>query len=278
MLNATVKTIIAAAAAVLGVSACADKAAQGAAELYAQTEQALSERNYSGAITLLDTLNSRYPKQTEVRRNALQLRARAIEGLTTDSIEAVSRRLAEATLVVQQLQPGFKYIKSTTGLDGYYIPSSASGNVMTGTMIQPRITEKGYFYIVANVQGRAIGLTSLDFIDGASSISSSAISAVRVVKVEGSESASFNQEDLVGIGQWILDHPQASKVILRGTKGDVTVRLDAKLRSQLADCYRYASALQAQRLETVKREKFERMLATARDQIANLPNPDADRK
>ena len=278
MLNATVKTIIAAAAVALGLSACADKEAQGAAELYAQTEQALAERNFSGAITLLDTLNSRYPKQTEVRRNALQLRAKAIEGLTSDSIEAVSRRLAEATLAVQQLQPGFKYVKSTTGLDGYYIPSSASDKVMTGTMIQPRITEKGYFYIVANVQGRAIGLTSLDFIDGASSISSSAISPVRVVKVEGSESASFNQEDLVGGGQWILDHPQASKVIIRGTKGDATVKLDARLRTQLADCYRYASAIQAQRLETVKREKFERMLATARDQIANLPNPEAEQK
>ena len=179
---------------------------------------------------------------------------------------------------MQQLQPGFKYVKSTTGLDGYYIPSSASDKVMTGTMIQPRITEKGYFYIVANVQGRAIGLTSLDFIDGASSISSSAISPVRVVKVEGSESASFNQEDLVGVGQWILDHPQASKVIIRGTKGDATVKLDARLRTQLADCHRYASALQAQRLETVKREKFERMLATARDQIANLPNPEAEQK
>ena len=131
MLNATVKTIIAAAAVALGLSACADKEAQGAAELYAQTEQALSERNFSGAITLLDTLNSRYPKQTEVRRNALQLRAKAIEGLTSDSIEAVSRRLAEATLAVQQLQPGFKYVKSTTGLDGYYIPSSASDKVMT---------------------------------------------------------------------------------------------------------------------------------------------------
>ena len=270
MLNATIKSIAATVLAALALASCGDKDKAGATELFSQSEAAIASGDYAGAMTLLDTLNSRYAGQTEIRRQSLRLRAEAMQGIARDSIATVSRNLAEATLEVEKWSPEFTHVTSSVGLDGYFIPKGTAEKMMTATGIQARVSEKGLFYIVVNVQGKAIGLNSLEFVDGAEQVSSSDSSSSRVVSVEGSETASFNPEDLEGVGQWLMSHPGVSKVVIRGSKGNASVKVDAKLRAELTKCYEYSCALQAQRLASIRREKFERMLATARDQIANM--------
>ena len=270
MLNATIKSIAATVLAALALASCGDKDKAGATELFSQSEAAIASGDYAGAMTLLDTLNSRYAGQTEIRRQSLRLRAEAMQGIARDSIATVSRNLAEATLEVEKWSPEFTHVTSSVGLDGYFIPKGTAEKMMTATGIQARVSEKGLFYIVVNVQGKAIGLNSLEFVDGAEQVSSSEISSSRVVSVEGSETASFNPEDLEGVGQWLMSHPGVSKVVIRGSKGNASVKVDAKLRAELTTFYEYSCALQAQRLASIRREKFERMLATARDQIANM--------
>ena len=278
MFNAINKTLLALSLSALMLCSCGDKAKEGASQLYAESKAALEARNYQGAITLLDTLNTRYPDQTEIRRAALRLRASAMEGMATDSISAGDAALAQATINLDALRPNFRHVDSSVGLDGYFLPNGVSDKVMTATGIQARVTDKGYFYIVANVQGRAIGLRAIELTDGSERVSSSDISSSRIVKVEGSESASFNPEDLVGVGAWLESHPKANKVILVGSKGNVSVKMDSKLRKEIVDCYLFSEALQAQRSASIKREKCERMLATARDQLANLPLENEENK
>lgn len=263
--------LVALVGASLALGACTDKDRKGAEELTSQCREAIEARNFSGAMVILDTLNSRYPEQVEVRRGALRLRAMAMEGMAQDSIAAGDAALAQAQIAADGLRNSFRHVDSSVGLEGYYLPAGTSDKVMTATGIQGRVSDKGHFYIVANVQGRAIGLNSIDFRDGAESIGSAEISPARVIRVEGSESASFNPEDLQGVGQWLVAHPSASKVVLCGTHGKAEVKLDKKLYKELTDCYTYGSALQALHVAKVKREKFERMLSTARDQLANLP-------
>ena len=275
MLNAINKTLIASVvAAACTLAACSDKEHDGAMALYQAAETGIAEARYSEALATLDTLNARYPEQTQVRRDALRLRAQAMQGLALDSISAGSEALAAATIDREARDPEFRHVDSSVGLEGYFLPKGVDEKVMTGTCIQPRVSDKGFFYIVANVQGRSIGLRAIEFVDGAESASSADISPARIIRVEGSESASFNPEDLEGIGEWLLAHPGASKIVLKGSKSNASVKLDAKMRSQLVKCYEYSRALQAQRLARLKREKYERMLATARDQLANLPAPE----
>ena len=278
MFNAINKTLLALSLSALMLCSCGDKAKEGASQLYAESNAALEARNYQGAITLLDTLNTRYPDQTEIRRAALRLRASAMEGMATDSISAGDAALAQATINLDALRPNFRHVDSSVGLDGYFLPNGVSDKVMTATGIQARVTDKGYFYIVANVQGRAIGLRAIELTDGSERVSSSDISSSRIVKVEGSESASFNPEDLVGVGAWLESHPKANKVILVGSKGNMSVKMDSKLRKEIVDCYLFSEALQVQRSASIKREKYERMLATARDQLANLPLENEENK
>ena len=270
MCNAITKFITAGALA-LALAACSDADKDGATALYGEAQQLIDSKQYTQALVTLDTLNARYPAQTEVRRGALNLRAQAMQGIALDSIETSSRALAEATVEVERLKPQFKHIDSSVGLEGYYIPNSAQAKVMSATGIQPRVSDEGFFYLVVNIQGRNIGFNTVEFVDGAESVTSTPISASRVVRVEGSETASLNPEDIEAVGPWLIAHPKCSKAVLLGTKGKVPVKLDSKLRAQLDECYLYAKALQDLRLASIKREKYERMLATARDQLANNP-------
>ena len=262
----------------LAVASCGNAGKDEATKLYEQCAQEIANHNYTGALVLLDTLNARYPDQTAVRRNGLRLRATAMEGIASDSIGSADRALAEATLRLEAIAPKFRHVDSSVGLEGYFLPVGVSEEIMNANAVQARVTDKGYFYIVANVQGRAIGLRSISLVDGADSMTSAEISPSRVINVEGSEIASFNPEEVDGLAPWLAAHPGASKVVLSGAKGDVSIKLTDKLRQELLDCYEYASALQADRLAKIRREKYERMLATARDQLANLPLPEQEAK
>ncbi len=155
-----------------------------------------------GAITLLDTLNSRYPSQTEIRRKGLALRAKAMEGIAIDSISAGDKALAESTIRVRELEPGFRKVESSVGLEGYHVPKDAPTEVMTATGIQPPCERGRPFYLVANIQGRSIGLASLEFADGRSLFQPPRYRRPewwqwKVPRVQASA------QDLEGVGAWL---------------------------------------------------------------------------
>jgi hypothetical protein len=54
------------------------------------------------------------------------------------------------------------------------------------------------------------------------------------------------------------------------------VKLSQQQVNAIADAWHFAQALQEQRLSSIKREKLERKLQTARDHIANLYDGDDD--
>lgn len=277
MYNATNKFITGICAVALAViiattSSCGGNSREEAAhQLYGNIEGLIDTRNYTGALELLDTLDTRYADLTALRRQALRLRVRAIEGQALDSISEGDARLCSAKMVVDSLQGGFRFVESPVGLEGYYVEKGASDKVLNSTGIQPRITEDGLFYIVANIQGRNIGLESLVFTDGAENVVSSPAPASRLVSVEGSELLSFKPEEVTPVALWLKDHPGTSKYALKGCKGTIDMKLSPELRRSIVATASYALAMQNLKMASVKREKFERRLQIARDQLANMP-------
>lgn len=269
--------ILAATALLAGAAACGNKGAEGARALLAQTDSAIAAANYNQAIEILDTLNARHRDQTAARREGLRLRAIAMEGLARDSIELAATELAAATMALDSMRPSFEHIAGPAGVEGFFLPRGTSAAVMGTTSVQGRVDEQGYFYVVVNVSGRKPGISSLRIVSGGDSWHSGDIAAARVVDVGSSQSASFSPEDVDGLGEWLAAHPSASKITIVGRRGDTDVRLTAALRRELVSTATFARALQRQRLASIRREKYERMLATARDQIANLTEvPDND--
>ena len=149
MFNAISKPVTTVALSMLLLCSCGNSDKEGASQLFTQTEEAIQNRNYTGALTLLDTLNARYPKQLDIRKAALRLRASAMEGIAIDSIGAGDMALAQATIEVDRLRPQFRHVESSVGLEGYFLPNKVSEKVMTATGIQARVSDKGYFYMTA---------------------------------------------------------------------------------------------------------------------------------
>lgn len=256
--------------ALFGLSGCGKSDKDLATELYNQAESQINQRHFSEALILLDTLDSRYHDQVEVRRMGLVVRAKAMQGLAMDSIQPASEALAQATIRVEELRDKFYHVDSNVGLDGYFLPKGVDAKMMTATGIQARVSDKGLLYYVVNVQGRTLGLNSFAFVSGADQITSSEISPARIISVEGCESASFNPEDTEGMAQWLLNHDRNVKIVFIGSKGKTEVKMTDKLRQEILECYEYSSALQAQRKASIQREKLERSLQLFRDGEANF--------
>lgn len=275
MFNA-VNKIIAAAALGLAVCACGYKGAQGAQGLL-ESARSLSEAgSYNQALDSLDSLNTRYASQTAIRRDGLLLRAQIMEKIAIDSIEIASAELAEATLALDRSSAFVEHVDGPRGLEGYYLAKGHQPAITSATAVQPRVSDDGYFKMVANVSGKRIGLGYIRMQDGADSYTTREVSAARRINVANSETATFDPEELTGFGEWLAAHPSVNKLTLSGPRGHAEVRLTPELRQQIIACYEFARDTQRLHLARVHREKFERMLATSRQQIANLTQPDEE--
>ncbi len=254
-----------------GIVSCSDGGQGAARQLLAQADSALTAENYHQTLELLDTLNVRHRDQTAIRREGLLLRARAIEGLARDSISIASEELVAASENLEALRPRFTHIPGPEGVTGFFVPNGTDTHIMGSTSLQARVDEDGLFYVVVNISGRCPGIQCITMSDGSDSYSSSAVTEARIIDVAGSQSASFSPEDVAGMGEWLSNHPSTSRIKITVRRGaDAVINLTPALRNEIVECYRFSEALQAQRRASIHREKYERMLSTARDQIANL--------
>ncbi len=270
MFNAANKTIAAVMIAA-AMASCGDSDKEKAAALLGEASALVERGDYGAAIEVIDTLDVRYAGEIEIRKEGLLCRARAVEGLAKDSIIAVDDMLARSIQQIDERENDFRYIEMPNGIDGYLIAKSIyDTNAMNKTGIQPRIDgSEGYFQLAVNIRGRKIGFERVSVSDGSNVVTTVGINPSRLVTVEGSEMVVLTQEEATPLVEALRAAAGISEYKLCGPKGTVTVKLTPKLRDAIVDSYDYARSMQANRLAQIKREKFERQLQMARDQIAN---------
>lgn len=275
MFNAANKLMAAALIAAAMVS-CGESDKDKAQALVDEASALVERGDYSGAIAVVDTLDARYAREIAVRKAGLLCRARAVEGLTKDSIIAVDDLLARSLEEIGASENDYRYIEMPNGIDGYLIAKSIyDRDAMNKTCIQPRIDE--YFILAVNIRGRRIGFERITAGKGGQAVSTVAVNPSRMVTVEGSEMVTLTQEEAAPLVEYLMANPEVSECRLCGAKGSVDLKLTPAMRDAIVGSYRYALALQANRLAQIKREKFERQLQMARDQIANsMPSEPAE--
>lgn len=257
--------------AILPLAGCSDGGAADARALLASADSALAAGNHRQALELLDTLGARHRDQTEIRRQALGVRARAMEALAIDSIEIVSVQLLEADAAMERLAPRMQHIPGPAeGVQGFWVPSGTDPNIMGSTALQGRVDDEGLFYIAVNVQRPGASVTSLRISDGPDAYTSATLPGERVLPTANGAVASFSPEAIAGLAPWLESHPGAREIEIAGSGRPATVRLTPALRGELLLCAQYSEARQNLRMAQIRREKYERMLAAARYQIANL--------
>lgn len=251
----------------LFVASCGNSKKDEAMQLSQSAENEVKAGNYEEAITLLDTLDTRYAAEVEVRRSAMKYRAMAVEGLTIRRISAVDDTLALLKARQEQLEMQFDYVANPgKGLGGNYVAKSL---VKGSYDILPRINDEGYFTISVKI-GKSIGFEYITFVSKTGSASTKNIDAQRLVKVENNEMTVLQQEDVIDAVEWLANHDDADAYELVGSKSTLKQKLTSVMRQAIIETWQFAEVKQSYRLALIEREKLERKLQLCRNQLANV--------
>lgn len=248
---------IAAAAALLGITfGCSSEQpnAKRAREILAQVKELKDAGQYYQALDLIDTLNISCRECVAQRREAVDLKREMLISLTEDSIAADEAIRPALTDSVEKMKSDFIEVK-TEGTRGFFVHKDAfKGNETAVTGIQARIDDQGYFFIIANVASRKIGLQGLRY-------GNVTTLPYECIATPGGEMISLMQEYVSDFAQALAQAPAgAASITLYGTKGDAKVKLSAAQVNAFRKTWQYAQAAQHLRSANIQREKLERRL------------------
>lgn len=252
--------------AALGSGCSSDQSeTEHADSLLATARHQIDERQYSEAIVTLDSLDSSCRKCIAQRREGTVLRLDARQGLAYDSLATNEAYLQQMQAQADSLQKFFKFVE-IAGTDGYFVESSIAGErMMASPMIQPRVDEKGYFFIAITLPNSAIGLNGLSY-DSAHSLSGDL-----AVKEGNTEIMSLSQENISNVVEPLLNPALTSaSITVTGTKANKNVKLDSKHLQALRRSWQLAAARQAVEKAQLRRDRFQSQITQLEDQKLSL--------
>lgn len=273
MFNAVNKIIICAVAVVAASSCNQDNNGKEAEHLLDEIEQAVSCGDNQKAIMLMDSLDKTYPDQIEQRKRSLKHRPVIMEKIVIDRIREADSIIVSLQNEIDRIKGDFRHIDGGD-LDGYYIWDKAyDPKFINSTGIEGRVSDdQYYFYIVAQSTGKKIGLDQVVLNTDADSCHSRKIpdGNGRMMIVEGAEMASFIPEEVYDLGEWAYNNADDIKsATLIGASGTIELPLKPLRGAAIGKAWYYSSLMQQHRSALINREKLERQLQIARDQIAN---------
>lgn len=265
---------LAAAFALAFATSCGESdqaGAKPAQALYDQAQKALENNNFEQACLLLDSLDSSCKEAVDIRRKAMPLRARAIEGLSLKQIPLTDENIARAMMEIDSL--GKSLSDAGDKSDPYVVPKGwpRRGDIKAEG-VEPRVDRKGFFRLIVKSPGKVIDLNSVEMKGGdGSSAATAPLPADRVAKVEGMELMSISQEEFAPVGSWLEAHRgTAATLVIVGSRGRKEQKFSSAQTAMLLDAWLYSKACQRLVEEQLERERLERQLKIARDQMARI--------
>lgn len=231
-----------------------------AARLVERAMELRASHDYEGAIAILDSIDHSYREQVDVRHKGMRVRIETIIDQTVDSIEFDERRRGSMQSAVDSMATMFMAV-TLPGTEGYKVYKKAfNGSEMNRTCVQPRIDEKGYMFVVANLQGRRIDMRSLHFGD--------VVAKGNSVSVGSSEVMTLSQEDVAALADAIAAVPTGSAITINiNGKTTVPVKLSAAEVQAWRDTWHYTKLLRLMETANIRREYYEQQLALMQDRL-----------
>lgn len=255
-------------------SSCAGKtetAGDPAQSLFDQAGKAIESNDFEQACLLLDSLDSSCKEAVDIRRQAMPLRARAIEGLSLQQIPVTDENIARVMMEIDSL--GKSLSDAGDKSDPYVVPKGwpRRGDIKAEG-VEPRVDRKGFFRLIVKSPGKVIDLNSVEIKGGdGSSAATASLPSDRVAKVEGMELMSISQEEFAPVGTWLEAHRgTAATLVIVGSRGRKEQKFSSAQTAMLLDAWLYSKACQRLVEEQLERERLERQLKIARDQMARI--------
>lgn len=272
-------TKIAAIALAAVMTACGQsETTRQANELYGEADALIACGKPEQAVVILDSLQRAYPGETEVQRRAMHLRPQAIEKMTVSRISSIDSLIAVRQATYETLKGKMKKISGPDLVEPYYVYADTyNKEFLNTTGIEPRVTDIGQFYIISSVNPGGLKQQAVEIsVDGeTASTGIVPYDGEMNYRINGSEVITFSPAACDTIGSLAAAHPSSSfKLTFKGEKKDMSVNLSARQRDAIITCYLFSQAIIDSREMAVQREKAERQLQIARDQIARTFNED----
>ena len=268
MYNAVTKLIV--LSSIFLFVACGNSDREKAEQLLVYAQDAIVAKNHVLAIELLDSIEKSYPAQVDVRRKALHVRPKAIEGATLKELEQNDSIIATLQLRYSELSPNFETINDKRLVEPYIVAKKASKSLFEKTGIQARITTDGEFYMISSLVGDPIKHTSISLIAGSNEVTTSNISydGDRNYRSGNTEIITFVKPECDTLGVFAKNNEGKSFKLRFNGKRNKTINLNKNEINTFAMTYEYASLIYDLKKAFRRKEFLNQQLLLARDQIA----------
>lgn len=238
-----------------------------ARKLLTEAQTALENGDAKLSLSLLDSIDSRFAKYVSVRRDGINLRARAQERYFQRELEMTDSLAAVLAVRVDSIKnTRLRWVNEP--MEGYYI---AEGSELPPTGVEGRLTPEGEFFMVSSLQGHSISHTAVSLSDGTGK---SARSADVVYDGEANRRSGANEriyfvgEGIDTVGHFAFENRRGPLTLSFEGNTVYSRPLTAGELENLATVYEYAWSLRQMKVASLRHESFERKLDIARQQVA----------
>ncbi len=258
-------------ALVLSVSSCWKKANPEAEGLLNQAQNAFDSADYDGAKSLLDSLQKGFPAEIELQRAGMALRPKVIEQLTLAEIQQTDSAIAAEKAEADRIKGTLRWVKTPGMIEGYWTYGKTyRPDFMNTTGIEPRVSEIGEFYIVSSVNpSGGLKHTSIAVSGNGGRAAAQPVpyDGESKYRIDGGEIITFSPQASDTIGVFAFNNQGAPLTLHFIGAKERSQKLSADQSAAIAAAYRYSKIMIDARERTVNRQRLEKQLAIARDQI-----------
>lgn len=245
-----------------------DSAHQAAIALDAQIDSALSVGDNDLALLLIDSLNSHYNTELDLRRASTAKRMQALAGQALSKIPEVETRISNLQVTVDSLTSLFTAVQPTSALPAYLVYRGTPTDLMSRTGIQPRVNTgqdalDTPFTLAVNA-GKDVGISSVTV------STRNGQSFTMIARSVDGAAATITPEAATPLASYLAANPgdQAVTATASGSKGTANMSISATDSRAIAAAWQLADSRQRLRSAMVESDKLNTLIQAARDQQA----------
>lgn len=257
-------------AVVVGLSSCSGDSKK-AEDLYQQAEAAYADGNTTLATELIDSLDSAYPREVDVRRKAIHLRALTMESsllksiATTDSLAALEQLRGDSLERLIQ--------KIDNPVEPYFVARTMAGKAVVGSDgVEARMMPDGTFYLISSIASRKPQHVAVAAVapDGRSARTSQvAPDGERNDRSMGYEVIHYMPAESEAFARFVADNRNSRlKLVFEGSGSRAEIDFPEVMKQAVADVYDASQSVAARRRLVFEKNKQEKQLQAVRGQMA----------
>lgn len=251
------------------LTSCGNGDTQKAQALLDNARDAYENKNYATSLLLIDSIKNAYPREFDIRREALHLSTLATEAQTLCQLESADSLTAVLGALGDSLQRNIKFVSNP--IEGYYVTKSVNPTSFTGsTGIQARMTPDGDFYIMSSLKAKPVKSTSVTVSANGKEARTATVNydGERNDRSMGAEIITFMGVECDTVGKFIYENIHTPMTLTFNGNGSYSQALTSKEAEEIATLYEYAATIRKFKLASLEKERLTRALDLARSQAA----------